>query len=107
MFPWSKDTLPTAKDVLALFRINPGMLEDTVVKEDDEEEDSNTSWNIITSYSDDVTKAHTFFSWLGKLFSPVIQIGIGGDEMKPVPYFILAKLAPGWVGGVLTSLVCP
>ena len=69
-------------------------------------EDGHPHWNTITSYHDDVTKAHTFFNWLGKLFSPMIQIGIGSEAMNPVPCFILAKLAPGWVGGVVTSLLC-
>ncbi len=111
LFPWSKDTLPTAEDVIALFRFNPElhrnpMVNNEKVEREEEEEDGHPSWNTITSYGDDVTKARTFFDWLGKLFSPMIQIGIGCETVNPVPCFILAKLAPGWVGGVLTSLIC-
>ena len=111
MFPWNKDVLPTAEDVLTLFGFNPEMHQDPmvnneIVQPDEDEEDDRVSWNTISSYSDDVTKARNFFDWLGKLFSPMIQVGIGCDRMNPVPCFILAKLAPGWVGGVLTSLAC-
>ena len=112
MFPWSKDTLPTAEDVITLFGFNsemhsnPMVSEEIVERDDEEEEDDHATWNTITSYCDDATKAHTFFNWLGKLFTPMIQIGIGCEAMNPVPCLILAKLAPGWVGGVLTSLVC-
>ena len=35
-----------------------------------------------------------------------IYIGIGCDLMDPVICFLLEHVAPGWVRGVLTSLVC-
>ena len=76
--------------------------------EDDEEEDSEEAhvcWNTLgTCYGVDVQKANTFFDWMKPIFTPMIRIGIGCDAMNPVPCFILAKLAPGWVGGVLSSL---
>ena len=82
------------------------MVNNEIVQLDEDERENRVSWNTISSYSDDVTKARNFFDWLGKLFPPMIQVGIGCDRMNPVPCFILAKLAPGWVGGVLTSLTC-
>ncbi|XP_078346773.1 uncharacterized protein LOC144632041 [Oculina patagonica] len=110
LFPWNKETLPTAEDVIALFHFNPEMHRYPMVNEEIEKrdyyEDGHPSWNTITSYSDDVKEAETFFNWLEKLFFPMIQIGIGCERMNPVPCFILAKLAPGWVGDVLTSLCC-
>ena len=112
MFPWTKDTLPTAEDVITRFRFNPEMHKDPMVEEeiaensdDEDSESGHVSWNTLgTSYDVDVKKAKTFFNWMQKIFSPMIRIGIGCDSMNPVPCFILAKIAPGWVGGVLTSL---
>ncbi|XP_078347421.1 uncharacterized protein LOC144632613 isoform X2 [Oculina patagonica] len=115
LFPWSKDTLPTAEDIITLFHFNPEMHRDPMVDEEIEEEDeededndpeeANVSWNTLgTCYGVDVKKANTFFDWLKPIFTPMIRIGIGCDAMNPVPCFILAELAPGWVGGVLTSL---
>ena len=63
-------------------------------------------WNTLsTSYDVDVTKACCFFEWLEKIFSPMTRICIGCEHMNPTPCFILARVAPGWVGGILSSLV--
>lgn len=119
LFPWSEDTLPTAEDVISLYGFNPEMQSDPLVDDQagdgengdgddsDEEEESERSvrWkSLSTSYDVDVEKAHSFFNWMKKIFSPLIQIAIGCESMNPVPCFILAQIAPGWVGGVLTSL---
>ena len=73
--------------------------------EDEDDEEAHMSWNTLgTSYGVDVKKANAFFDWLKPIFTPMIRIAIGCDAMNPVPCFILAKLAPGWVGGVLTAL---
>lgn len=121
LFPWNKDTLPTAKDISTLFHFNPEMLNDINLlfddkvpesdeEDDDDDEDSeegrgHVKWNTLgTSYSVDLKKANTFFDWLKPIFSPMVRAAIGCDAMNPVPCFILAKLSPGLVGGVLTSL---
>lgn len=78
---------------------------DSEVPSDDEDcDDEYVSWNTLRSFSDDKQKAKTFFNWFKKTFTPFVRILIGCDKMNPVPFFILAQLSPGWVGGVLTSL---
>lgn len=110
LFPWNKDSLPTAEDIIKLFHFNPKMCEDPltdseVPNEDGDDEDDEASWNTLRSFSDDKEKAMIFFDWLKIVFIPFVRIVIGCDKMNPVPCFILAQLSPGWVGGVLTSLV--
>lgn len=119
MFPWNKETLPNAEDIFTLFQFNPEMHNNLLfgdkVPESDEEDDSDAEdseegrghvrWNTLgTSYSVDLKKANTFFDWLKPIFFPMVRAAIGCDAMNPVPCFILAKLSPGLVGGVLTSL---
>ena len=113
LFPWSKDTLPTAKDIVALFHFHPELrkktLENTSLsdEEDDCDEDEGMSWNGLRSFiRDDKERAVNFFKWLKKIFTPFIYVGIGCDLMNPVVCFLLGHIAPGWVGGVLTSVVC-
>ena len=76
LFPWSKETLPTAEDVVNLFRFNPEivahceMWEDADIytgcgEEDQDVVDNRTGGRfIIESYGDDKTKAITFVKWL-------------------------------------------
>ena len=65
------------------------------------------SWNTLsTSYSVDIKKALHFFEWLKKIFSPCTRMGIGLEKMNPIPCFILTRIAPGWVGGILTCSTC-
>ena len=75
---------------------------------DSECSDEGPSWmGIDGPYTHDANlkEEHTtFFNWLQKLLPQVIRIGVGADMMHPIPLFILAKIAPGWVGGVLTVL---
>lgn len=117
LFPWDKDSLPTATDIISLYGFNPEMQKNPLVRgegedkdsgdesSDDEEDGGCVRWkSLSTSYDVDVKKAHAFFDWMKEIFSPYIQIGVGCDAMNPVPCFILAKLAPGWVGGILSSL---
>ena len=113
LFPWSKDTLPTAKDIVPLFHFHPELRKKTLEhtslsdEEDDCDEDEGMSWNGLRSFiSDDKERAVNFFKWLKKIFTPFIYIGIGCDLMNPVVCFLLGHIAPGWVGGVLTSVVC-
>ena len=72
LFRWNKDTLPTAENITTLFRFNPEMhpvlMENNEIVQQGEdvqraeaEEEDCVSWNIISSYSDDGTKARTFF----------------------------------------------
>lgn len=75
-----------------------------VSESEDDDDDSKVEWNTIRSFADDKQRAITFFDWLKKIFTPFFLTAIGSDQMNPVPCFILAQLAPGWVGGVLTSL---
>lgn len=110
LFPWTKDTLPNPEDIISLFHFNPEMSKDPLTdteipeEEDEDEDDESTSWNTITSFSDDKKKATAFFNWLKEIFNPFIRIAIGCESMNPVPCFMLAQLTPGWVGGVLTAL---
>ena len=85
--------------------MSEGPLGMTQIEDEEEDDDDETvAWNTIRSFVDDKQKAITFFDWLKNIFTPFFHIAIGCDKMNPVPCFILAKLAPGWVGGVLTSL---
>ena len=60
-------------------------------------------WNTIsTSHNVNVKKACRFFKWLAKIFSPMTRIEIGSQQVSPMPCFILAYIAPGWVGGILS-----
>lgn len=114
LFPWNKESLPTAEDIISLFHFNPEMSKDPLVDtevpdddEDDDDEDSGVSWNTLRTFQDDndgKKKAVAFFKWLKTIFNPFIRIAIGCESMNPVPCFILAQIAPGWVGGILTSL---
>jgi len=119
MFPWSKQTLPTSDDILSSFNFHPEMHKDPMVKNEitalkiDSEKESedgiqrgHVRWNTLqTAYDADVKKACDFFGWLENIFTPMTRICIGCERMNPTPCFILAHLAPGWVGGILSSLV--
>ena len=113
LFPWSKENLPNAEDIITLFHFNPEMSKDPLVDnelpedEDDEDDDDHvTSWNTLRALHDCGRKIEgtAFFDWLQKKFTPFVRIAIGCESMNPVPCFILAHVAPGWVGGVLTTL---
>ena len=118
LFPWSKATLPTVEDIITLFNFHPKLSEKPMVdtshkKHDDDNDDDDDvlmrklSCNSLRSFiKDDKHRAVNFFKWLRKIFTPFIYIGIGCDLMNPVACFLLGHIAPGWVGGVLTSVVC-
>lgn len=119
LFPWSKEALPTPDDILTMFNFHPEMhkhpmvnneirtlkLVDSLEKSDDGIQRGHARWNTLgTSYDVDVKKACNFFGWLEKIFTPMTRICIGCEKMNPTPCFILAHLASGWVGGILSSL---
>ena len=113
LFPWSKDTLPTPKDIITMFHFHPKLsnnpMESTTLSDDEDnyDQEDEIGWNGLRSFTeDDKQKAVNFFKWLKKIFTPFIYIGIGCDLMNPVACFLLGHIAPGWVGGVLTSVVC-
>lgn len=73
----------------------------------DGKEIGHVKWNAIqTSYKADLKKARYFFEWLEKIFSPMIRVGIGCDQMNPIPCFLLTHISPGWVGGILSCATC-
>ncbi|XP_078347388.1 uncharacterized protein LOC144632585 [Oculina patagonica] len=118
LFPWSKEALPTPDDILSKFKFHPEMhkglmvdnkIETLEVNTQQEESDGRlrvrATWNTLgTSCDIDIIKACDFFAWLEKIFTPMTRICIGHEKMNPTPCFILAHLAPGWVGGILSSL---
>ena len=113
LFPWSKDSLPSAQDMMSMFHFNPEMhknpMEETDIKGMKVEGDvkGHVRWNTLdTSYDVDIRKACSFFEWLQKIFSPCVRIGIGLESMNPIPCFILTHIAPGWVGGILSCSTC-
>ena len=77
---------------------------DSELPDDDDDDDDDRSWNTLRAFGEKKIEATAFFNWLQKIFTPFIRIAIGCEAMNPVPCFILAHVAPGWVGGVLTSL---
>ena len=44
-----------------------------------------------------------FYEWLRPIMYPSFAIYVGGLKFNPVAIFMLAQLAPGWVGGALTA----
>jgi len=120
LFPWSNDTLPTPQDILSMFNFHPEMHNHPMVKNKigkmqvdrgsesaDGESIGHVRWNTLsTSYKVDVKKACRFFEWLEKIFSPMTLMGIGCERMNPIPCLILAHIAPGWVGGILSCATC-
>lgn len=114
LLPWTKDALPTAEEICSMFHFHPEMHRRPMVKHDiremrvkDTSADGHVEWNTLnTAYGIDVTKAIRFFEWLEKIFTPMVRIGIGVGQMNPIPTFMLAHIAPGWVGGILSQSVC-
>ncbi|XP_068672409.1 uncharacterized protein [Montipora foliosa] len=131
LFPWSKATLPTSEEICSMFKFHPQMHKNPMVRHkigelkvetkdksndgdvgDDNDENSgkvigHVRWNKLhTSYHVDVRKASRFFRWLEEIFTPMVLIGIGCDQMNPIPTFMLAHIAPGWVGGILSFATC-
>lgn len=114
LFPWTKDALPTSEEICSMFHFHPKMHRNPMVTHDIREmqvtgssEDGHVEWNTLhTGYGIDVTKAIRFFEWLEKIFTPLVRIGIGVEQMNPIPTFMLAHIAPGWVGGILSQSVC-
>lgn len=120
LFPWGKDTLPTADDILVMFKFHPEMHENPMVETVVEnmhvyswdweyngvEKRTFLRWNTLQTYKADPKKASRFYEWLEKIFSPMIRIGIGCHSMNPFPCFMLTHVAPGWVGGILSCAEC-
>lgn len=113
LFPWSKDSLPSAQDMMSMFHFNPEMHKNPMEKTDirgmkvEGDVRGHVSWNTLhTSYDVDIRKACSFFEWLQQIFSPCVRIGIGLESMNPIPCFILTHIAPGWVGGILSCSTC-
>ena len=114
LFPWTKDALPTGEEICSMFHFHPKMHRNPLVKHDIREMrvkgssgDDYVEWNTLnTRCGTDVTKAIRFFEWLEKIFTPMVRIGIGLEQMNPIPTFMLAHIAPGWVGGILSQSVC-
>jgi hypothetical protein len=44
-----------------------------------------------------------FYEWLRLIMYPSVAIYVGDQKFNPVAIFMLAQLAPGWVGGALTA----
>ena len=121
LFPWSKDTLPTIEDIITLFNFHPKLSEKPMVdtshkKHDDDDDDDNDddvlmrklSWNSLRSFiKDDKEKSVNSLNGLEKYSHlSFTLVRTRRDLMNPVTCFLLGHVAPGWVGGVLKSLVC-
>ena len=113
MFPWQQDTLPDDKDVARIFTFNEEMVKDSASHAEMEDKVleieigvfSPTTMNLGEGiYTDEYGNARTldFLCWLQKIFVPSVNIFLGSGKMNPVPYLILTRLAPGWVGGFIT-----
>ena len=115
LFPWQQDTLPDDEDVARIFTFNEEMVKNGNSASHAEMEDkvleleigvySPTTMNLGEGiYADEYGNAGTldFLRWLQKIFVPSVNIFLGSEKMNPVPYFILTRLAPGWVGGFIT-----
>ena len=44
-----------------------------------------------------------FYEWLQSIMCPSVFIYVGEEKFNPVGIFLLAQLAPGWVGGAMTA----
>ena len=71
LFPWSKDTLPTPKDIITMFHFHPELsnnpMESTTLSDDEDnyDEEDDIGWNGLRSFTeDDKQKAVNFFKWL-------------------------------------------
>ena len=45
------------------------------------------------------------YEWLQPIMHPCVIVYAGEYELNPVVVFMLTHLAPGWVGGALTSVI--
>ena len=70
------------------------------------EEDDLLLGERIRSFQPENPAARPYMEWLQKLLVPSVMMCFGMEQMNPVPVFILTRLAPGWVGGFFTSVVC-
>ncbi|XP_019641202.1 PREDICTED: uncharacterized protein LOC109482803 [Branchiostoma belcheri] len=111
LLPWQHDGLPTAEEVLELFHINP-LLKESVTYEKKKGDFGGTNQlsHIFCSrsYSGEVM---VFYDLVQGLLCPrneYIQVCVNVRDPThmqcPSPVFILAFLAPGWVGGIMTGL---
>ena len=115
--PWSEESLPRDDDIFSLFQFNPKMrkgCETSEINEDTElevksegaegEENTTITWGSLSCFRASY-EAHEFFRSLRQVFCPANEMCIGSGAMNSVPFFSLAKLAPGWVGGYMSGLV--
>ena len=52
-----------------------------------------------------LTDSQKFYEWLQPIMHPCVTVFAGEDKLNPVIVFMLTHLAPGWVGGALTSVI--
>ena len=110
LFPWQQDNLPDDKDLARIFTFNDEMITHhaslaRTVDKVLEIRDGLSLGKEIVSHDSNAGTAD-FFRWLRKIFAPALYIYVGLEKMNPVPYFILTRLAPGWVGGFITWVTC-
>ena len=112
LFPWGKENLPGSKDVGSLFAFDEHMCSENASYGDQEaeplemEDDDLYLGKRIRSFQRENPAARPYMEWLQKLLVPSVMMCFGMEQMNPVPVFILTRLAPGWVGGFFTSVVC-
>lgn len=121
LFPWQQEILPDDKDIARIFTFNRQMMtpdaslaetEDNylelTVEEYKHEKQYKLDGEKICCFDDGTkdSRCYDFIQWLRKIFVPTLYVYCGLDRMNPVPYFILTRLAPGWVGGFLTWVTC-
>ncbi|CAB4019936.1 Poly [ADP-ribose] polymerase 3 [Paramuricea clavata] len=80
--------------------------------EDDEDHDTdekpclNSIFGMDFPHQDEQWKyedSRKFYEWLQPIMYPSVDIFVGDQKFNPVAIFMLAQLAPGWVGGALTA----
>ena len=118
LFPWEKRKLPGNKDVGSLFAFDKHMCSKDAAGEMqeaeplemetdlDEDDDELILGERIRTFEIENPAARPYMEWLQKLLVPSVMMCFGMEQMNPVPVFILTRLAPGWVGGFFTSVVC-
>lgn len=60
-------------------------------------------WSRENDKTYDHEKELAFFTWLQNIMVPTRHCFIGYEVIRPIVVFFITTLAPGWIGGVLTS----
>ena len=127
LFPWHEDALPDAMTVLSnIFHFHPEICKISHAKDaedklcyhvaDDYECEGPCLNGVFgrsgvvdsepdNSREDLKQQQANYFSWLQNVMVPTRTILAGGGKLNPIVEFFLTKLAPGWVGGVLTGQI--